>query len=80
MAAFRVTRAGAILGIADLAASLHLYRDQLGLEVLARHRGRQPPDQRGRDPGRPWPISGAQVRIEAGVEAALAVLSAAQQA
>src|SRR5258708_12163806 len=35
MTDFRVTRAGAILGIADLAASLHFYRDQLGLEVLA---------------------------------------------
>ena len=32
---FRVTRAGAILGVADFAASLHFYRDQLGLEVLA---------------------------------------------
>jgi catechol 2,3-dioxygenase-like lactoylglutathione lyase family enzyme len=35
MTDFSVTRAGAILGIADLAASLHFYRDQLGLEVLA---------------------------------------------
>ena len=32
---FRVTRAGAILGVADFAASLRFYRDQLGLEVLA---------------------------------------------
>jgi catechol 2,3-dioxygenase-like lactoylglutathione lyase family enzyme len=31
----RVTRAGAILGVADFAASLRFYRDQLGLEVLA---------------------------------------------
>src|SRR5258707_4822053 len=35
MTDFGVTRAGAILGIADLAASLHFYRDQLGLEMLA---------------------------------------------
>jgi catechol 2,3-dioxygenase-like lactoylglutathione lyase family enzyme len=32
---FRVTRAGAILAVADFAASLRFYRDQLGLEVLA---------------------------------------------
>jgi catechol 2,3-dioxygenase-like lactoylglutathione lyase family enzyme len=31
---FRVIRAGAILAVADLAASLRFYRDQLGLEVL----------------------------------------------
>ena len=31
----RLTRAGAILGVADFAASLRFYRDQLGLEVLA---------------------------------------------
>jgi catechol 2,3-dioxygenase-like lactoylglutathione lyase family enzyme len=35
MTGFGVTRAGAILGVADLAASLRFYRDQLGLEVLA---------------------------------------------
>jgi catechol 2,3-dioxygenase-like lactoylglutathione lyase family enzyme len=35
MTGFRVTRAGAILGVADYAASLRFYRDQLGLEVLA---------------------------------------------
>ncbi len=35
MTGFRVTRAGAILGVADFAASLHFYRDQLGLEVVA---------------------------------------------
>jgi lactoylglutathione lyase len=35
MTAFRITRAGAILGVADFAASLRFYRDQLGLEVLA---------------------------------------------
>lgn len=35
MAGFKVTRAGAILGVADFAASLRFYRDQLGLEVLA---------------------------------------------
>jgi catechol 2,3-dioxygenase-like lactoylglutathione lyase family enzyme len=35
MTGFRVTRAGAILGVADFAASLRFYRDQLGLEVLA---------------------------------------------
>jgi len=35
MTDFRVTRAGAILGVADFAASLRFYRDQLGLEVLA---------------------------------------------
>jgi len=35
MTGFRVTRAGAILGVADFAASLSFYRDQLGLEVLA---------------------------------------------
>ena len=34
-AGFRVTRAGAILAVADFAASLRFYRDQLGLEVLA---------------------------------------------
>ena len=34
MTGFRVTRAGAILGVADFAASLSFYRDQLGLEVL----------------------------------------------
>lgn len=33
--AFRVTRAGAIVAVADFAASLRFYRDQLGLEVLA---------------------------------------------
>src|SRR5215510_839547 len=32
---FRVIRAGAILAVADFAASLHFYRDQLGLEVMA---------------------------------------------
>lgn len=35
MTGFSVTRAGAILGVADFAASLRFYRDQLGLEVLA---------------------------------------------
>jgi catechol 2,3-dioxygenase-like lactoylglutathione lyase family enzyme len=35
MTGFRVTRAGAILGVADFAASLRFYRDQLGLEVVA---------------------------------------------
>lgn len=35
MTGFRITRAGAILGVADFAASLRFYRDQLGLEVLA---------------------------------------------
>lgn len=35
MTDFRVTRAGAILAVADFAASLRFYRDQLGLEVLA---------------------------------------------
>jgi catechol 2,3-dioxygenase-like lactoylglutathione lyase family enzyme len=35
MTGFRVTRAGAILGVANFAASLRFYRDQLGLEVLA---------------------------------------------
>jgi catechol 2,3-dioxygenase-like lactoylglutathione lyase family enzyme len=35
MTGFRVTRAGAILGVADFPASLRFYRDQLGLEVLA---------------------------------------------
>ena len=35
MIGFRVTRAGAIVGVADFAASLRFYRDQLGLEVLA---------------------------------------------
>ena len=35
MTGFKVTRAGAILGVADFAASLHFYRDQLGLEVVA---------------------------------------------
>ena len=35
MRGLRVTRAGAILGVADFAASLRFYRDQLGLEVLA---------------------------------------------
>ncbi len=35
MTGFRVTRAGAILGVADFAASLRFYRDQLGLDVLA---------------------------------------------
>jgi catechol 2,3-dioxygenase-like lactoylglutathione lyase family enzyme len=33
--AFSVTRGGAILAVADFAASLRFYRDQLGLEVLA---------------------------------------------
>ena len=35
MTGFKVTRAGAILGVADFTASLRFYRDQLGLEVLA---------------------------------------------
>jgi catechol 2,3-dioxygenase-like lactoylglutathione lyase family enzyme len=35
MTGFRLTRAGAILAVADFAASLRFYRDQLGLEVLA---------------------------------------------
>jgi len=35
MTGFRVSRAGAILAVADFAASLRFYRDQLGLEVLA---------------------------------------------
>jgi catechol 2,3-dioxygenase-like lactoylglutathione lyase family enzyme len=35
MTGFRVTRAGAILAVADFAASLRFYRDQLGLEVSA---------------------------------------------
>jgi catechol 2,3-dioxygenase-like lactoylglutathione lyase family enzyme len=35
MTSFRVTRAGAILAVADFAASLSFYRDQLGLEVMA---------------------------------------------
>ena len=35
MTGFMVTRAGAILGVADFAASLRFYRDQLGLDVLA---------------------------------------------
>jgi catechol 2,3-dioxygenase-like lactoylglutathione lyase family enzyme len=35
MTRFRVTRAGAILAVADFAASLRFYRDQLGLEVSA---------------------------------------------
>ena len=35
MAAFPVTRAGAILAVADVAASLAFYRDRLGLEVEA---------------------------------------------
>jgi len=35
MTGFRVTRAGAILGVSDFATSLRFYRDQLGLEVLA---------------------------------------------
>ncbi len=35
MTRFRVTRAGAILGVADFPASLRFYRDQLGLEVVA---------------------------------------------
>jgi catechol 2,3-dioxygenase-like lactoylglutathione lyase family enzyme len=34
MTGFSVTRAGAILGVADFAASLRFYRDQLGLEVV----------------------------------------------
>jgi catechol 2,3-dioxygenase-like lactoylglutathione lyase family enzyme len=34
MTGFRVTRAGAILGVADFAESLRFYRDQLGLEVV----------------------------------------------
>jgi catechol 2,3-dioxygenase-like lactoylglutathione lyase family enzyme len=34
MTGFKVTRAGAILGVAGFAASLHFYRDQLGLEVV----------------------------------------------
>ena len=35
MAAFPVTRAGAILAVSDFAASLAFYRDRLGLEVEA---------------------------------------------
>jgi len=35
MTGFRVARAGAILAVADFAASLRFYRDQLGLEVIA---------------------------------------------
>jgi len=35
MTGFRVTRAGAILAVADFGASLRFYRDQLGLEVSA---------------------------------------------
>src|SRR5215468_9822161 len=35
MTGFRVARAGAILAVADFAASLRFYRDQLGLEVSA---------------------------------------------
>lgn len=35
MSRFRVSRAGAILGVTDVAESLRFYRDQLGLEVLA---------------------------------------------
>ena len=35
MTGFRVTRAGAIVGVADFAASLRFYRDQVGLEALA---------------------------------------------
>src|SRR5215210_5445795 len=35
MADFRVTRAGAILAVADFEASLAFYRDRLGLEVEA---------------------------------------------
>jgi catechol 2,3-dioxygenase-like lactoylglutathione lyase family enzyme len=31
----RITRAGAIIGVADFAASLTFYRDQLGLDVVA---------------------------------------------
>jgi catechol 2,3-dioxygenase-like lactoylglutathione lyase family enzyme len=31
----RITRAGAIIGVADFAASLTFYRDELGLEVVA---------------------------------------------
>jgi catechol 2,3-dioxygenase-like lactoylglutathione lyase family enzyme len=34
-ARFRITRAGAILGVADFAKSLTFYRDQLGLDVVA---------------------------------------------
>jgi predicted enzyme related to lactoylglutathione lyase len=35
MAAFAVTRAGAILAVSDVGASLAFYRDRLGLEVSA---------------------------------------------
>ena len=35
MAAFPVTRAGAILAVSDFAASLAFYRDRLGLELEA---------------------------------------------
>jgi catechol 2,3-dioxygenase-like lactoylglutathione lyase family enzyme len=35
MTGFLFTKAGAILAVADLAASLRFYRDQLGLEVSA---------------------------------------------
>jgi catechol 2,3-dioxygenase-like lactoylglutathione lyase family enzyme len=35
MAGFMVTRAGAILAVSDLSASLRFYRDRLGLEVDA---------------------------------------------
>ena len=35
MAAFTVTRAGAILAVSDFAASLAFYRDRLGLELEA---------------------------------------------
>ena len=34
---FRVTRAGAILAVADFASSLRFYRDQLGLTEVARY-------------------------------------------
>lgn len=35
MTDLRVTRAGAVLGVADFAASLRFYRDKLGLELVA---------------------------------------------
>jgi catechol 2,3-dioxygenase-like lactoylglutathione lyase family enzyme len=36
-AGFAVTRAGAILAVSDFAASLRFYRDQLGLDEVARY-------------------------------------------
>jgi catechol 2,3-dioxygenase-like lactoylglutathione lyase family enzyme len=50
MAGFRVTRAGAILGVADFAASLRFYRDQLGLEVDDAHAAHAELGDRGVDP------------------------------